>query len=111
MIGRHRRGNGTEAEVGDVRATDDDSRDRVIVLTLIRLLSALTFRCSDDDRMGELPSSGPSLAASVLTPPAIRRVASTRSVNFRMIERTPYFAAPQPAANLRSSRPYWTHCR
>lgn len=35
-----------------MRATDDDTGDRVIVLTVIRLLSALTFRCSGDDRMG-----------------------------------------------------------
>ncbi len=32
--------NGTVAEVGDMRACDDDSDTRVIVLTLIRLLSA-----------------------------------------------------------------------
>ena len=51
--------NGTEVEVSDMRATDDDFRDLVIVLTLIRLLSALTFRCSGDDRTGEeLPLSG-----------------------------------------------------
>ncbi len=32
--------NGSVAEVGDMRADDDDSDIRVVVLTLIRLLSA-----------------------------------------------------------------------
>ena len=43
--------NDTEAGVGDMRSADDDSGDRVILLTLMRVLSARLARCRASEKI------------------------------------------------------------